>query len=92
MASQQDCISNDTSETVDPAVMVFDAALVKQLSSTEIRLPPNFVGVRRVRSKFHKPKQSNSATLNIAFRVKDESGVERRMTRQEKKELFCPSM
>ena len=87
MASQQDCISNDTSETVDPAVMVFDAALVKQLSSTEIRLPPNFVGVRRVRSKFHKPKQSNSATLNIAFRVKDESGVERRMTRQEKKEL-----
>jgi hypothetical protein len=71
--------------------MAHTAVLVKDLSDTH-RLPPTYVGVRRVRPS---TKQVQSAWVGapsqsleaVVFKVTTEDGAERRMTTQEKKEL-----
>jgi tRNA splicing endonuclease len=85
---------SESSKHVDSAVIIFTAPLVKQLSSPEVRLPPNYVGVRRVRpssrgvaAKLLEGKSSAVTTSKITFKIKDENGKERRMTGQEKKAL-----
>ena len=82
-----------------PIYLFSTAPLVQQLSSTEIRLPPNsytnYVGVRKVptssrgvAAKPHEsPNNTSSVSSNIVFTVKDKDGNERRMTNQEKKVL-----
>ena len=84
----------EPSKRIDSAVIIFTAPLVQQLSSTEIRLPPNYVGVRKVRpssrgvaAKLHESSNDTSISSNIVFKVKDKDGNERRMTNQEKKAL-----
>ncbi|GAX21963.1 hypothetical protein FisN_16Hh046 [Fistulifera solaris] len=69
--------------------VVFSSELTHALS--EHRLPPLYVGVRRIRpsATVVAARQSFERTSSkVAFTVKDtETGIERRMTRQEKKEL-----
>lgn len=71
-------------------IVVFSAALTQELS--QHRLPPTYVGVRRVRpSATVAAFQSKSAVVDkspVVFIQKDpETGEERRMSRQEKKAL-----
>ncbi len=70
------------SESVNSAVVVCTAPVVQKL--TQDRIPPNYIGVKRIR-----PKPSTHAPLlektSVVFKVTDEHGNERRMTRQEKK-------
>jgi hypothetical protein len=76
------------------AVILFSAPLARRLATDEIRLPPTYVGVRRVRPSSRlvsKALQSSSTIPNktpVVFKVVDkETGEERRMTSQEKKTL-----
>jgi hypothetical protein len=80
-------------QTINPfesAAIVFDASLVKQLESPQVRIPANFVGVRRIRPHKlleEKKKETNIWATDVVFTVKDEHGNERRMSNQEKKAL-----
>jgi hypothetical protein len=81
-------------QTVNPlesAAIVFDASLVKQLESPQVRIPANFVGVRRIRPhkllEEKKKNTNNREATDVVFTVKDEHGNERRMNNQEKKAL-----
>ena len=78
------------------AVIIYSQRLADELSSATIRLPPNYVGVRRVRPDAV-PKSigtcetdcdatPKSVLSNAVFKTTGVDGVERRMTRQEKKE------
>lgn len=84
---------DDESAIEDPkpaATIIFDASLVKRLNSHEVRLPPNFVGVRRIRPHKlleEKRKETSTKVAKVVFTVKDEHGNERRMSNQEKKAL-----
>jgi hypothetical protein len=93
-------IKNDPSNRRGSAAIIFTAPLVKQLSSPQVRLPPNYIGVRRVRPSSRgvaaKLLQNSSETAagststlfsskKVVFKVTDENGNERRMNSQEKK-------
>jgi len=74
------------------SLMAHSAVLAKDLNDTH-RLPPTYVGVRRVRPS---TKQVQSAWVganerndigSVIFKVKNEDGTERRMTTKEKKGL-----
>jgi tRNA splicing endonuclease len=75
------------------AVIIFSAPLVRKLN--EARLPPNYVGVRRIRPSSLGVKaklQEGQATTKkfksqVVFRVATADGQDRRMTRQEKKQV-----
>ena len=76
------------------AVLVFSAPVVKELVSNQVRLPPNYVGVRRirpssfeVRNEFRGSVGVNVPKPEVVYKVIDESGNERRMNTQEKKKL-----
>jgi hypothetical protein len=81
------------------AIMIFIAPLVKQVSTSEVRLPPEYVGVRRVRPSSHMVRQAmvqqhadgttkkSTKTSQVTFTTRGENGDERRMTKQEKKAL-----
>lgn len=79
------------------AVLVFSAPLVKELVTNEVRLPPTYVGVRRIRpsnwnvqNEFHGKKSSQDEAPEknkVVFKITDANGVTRRMNSQEKKEL-----
>jgi hypothetical protein len=93
-------IKNDPPNRIGSAAIIFTASLVKQLSSPQVRLPPNYIGVRRVRPSSRgvaaKLLQNSSETAadstlfsskKVVFKVTDENGNERRMNSQEKKAL-----
>lgn len=70
--------------------VVFSSELTQALS--EHRLPPTYVGVRRIRPSATVTaalqSQSSSERSKVTFTIADpETGIERRMTRQEKKQL-----
>eukprot|EP00980_Cylindrotheca_fusiformis_P001672 scaffold381_cov138-Cylindrotheca_fusiformis.AAC.8 len=72
------------------ATIIFDTSLVKQLNSKQVRIPANFVGVRRIRPHKlleEKKKEVNDKISNVVFTVKGENGNERRMNNKEKKAL-----
>jgi hypothetical protein len=76
------------------AVICFSAPLVRRLATDQVRLPPTYVGVRRVRPSsrlVHKAMQSSAlipSKTSVVFKVVDqETGEERRMTSKEKKTL-----
>jgi hypothetical protein len=80
------------------AVMVFCPSLVRSLSTPpQGRLEPNYVGVRRVRPSSRmvklvmeqeKRKADGGQKLSpVVFKVADDTGKERRMTKQEKKAM-----
>lgn len=84
------------------AIVVFGAQLAKRLSCSEVRLPPNYIGVRRVRpsTRFvqaaqqqldqsgRNNNQQRMASSPTVFKILDPStGEERRMTTQEKRQL-----
>jgi hypothetical protein len=81
------------------AIMIFVAPLVKQVSTSEVRLPPEYVGVRRVRPSSHTVRQAmvqqhsdgttrkSTKMSEVTFTTRGENGNERRMTKQEKKAL-----
>ena len=80
------------------AVLVFSAAIAKELDSEQVRLPPNYIGVRRVRPSNHvvrdELRSNNDAdattcnlTAPVVYKITDSNGVERRMNKQEKKAL-----
>jgi hypothetical protein len=73
------------------AVLVFSAAVVKQLVSDSVRFPPTYVGVRRVRPsnriRDELRNQNNIGPTEVVYKITDANGVKRRMTTQEKKEL-----
>jgi hypothetical protein len=89
--------SSSSSTNIRSAVMVFTAPLVQKLN--QARLPPNYVGVRRIRpsslsvkAKLLQEGQATTTKLKkyksqVVFRVSTADGQERRMTRQEKKGL-----
>lgn len=76
-------------ECVRSATVVFDSDLVKRLNSRNVRIPTNFVGVRRVRISVRPSKLKKCSdhvrSTNTVFTVKLTNGIERRMTKQEKK-------
>jgi hypothetical protein len=81
------------------AVICFSAPLVRRLATDEIRLPPTYVGVRRVRPSsrlVHKAMQSSAVIPSktpVVFKIVDqETGEERRMTSKEKKTLKLKRM
>lgn len=81
------------------AVMVFCPSLVRSLSTPPGgRLEPNYVGVRRVRpssrmvklvmeqeKRKREPTDADPIVSPVVFKVADDNGKERRMTKQEKK-------
>lgn len=70
------------------AAVVFDSDLVKLLNSKTVRIPTNFVGVRRVRPRKLLQEKKNSDPVratSTVFTVKLADGNDRRMTKQEKK-------
>jgi hypothetical protein len=76
------------------AVIFFSAPLVRRLATDQVRLPPTYVGVRRVRPSsrlVRKALQSSSVIPSktpVVFKVVDpKTGEERRMTSKEKKTL-----
>lgn len=81
------------------AALVFSAPVVKELISDIVRLPPNYVGVRRVRpSSSHVRNEFLSVTScdtigplppkkEVVYKITDANGNERRMNSQEKKKL-----
>jgi hypothetical protein len=80
------------------AVMVFCPLLVRSLSAPpKGRLEPNYVGVRRVRPSSRMVKlemeqrkrkaDSGQKVSPVVFKVADDNGKERRMTKQEKKSM-----
>lgn len=73
------------------AVLVFSAATVKELVSDNVRLPPTYVGVRRVRPsnriRDELRSQTNSGPCEVVYKITDSNGAERRMNTQEKKGL-----
>jgi hypothetical protein len=81
------------------AIMIFIAPLVKQVSTSEVRLPPEYVGVRRVRPSSHMVRKAmvqqhsdgttkkTTKTSQVTFTTRGENGSERRMNKQEKKAL-----
>jgi hypothetical protein len=77
------------------AVIFFSAPLVRRLATDQIRLPPTYVGVRRVRPSsrlVHKAMQSSAVVIPsktpVVFKIVDATtGQERRMTSKEKKIL-----
>ena len=81
------------------AVLVFSAPVVKDLISDKVRLPPNYIGVRRVRpSSSHVRNEFLSVTTcdtigelppkkEVVYKITDANGNERRMNSQEKKKL-----
>ena len=82
-----------TNQTVR-SLVIFEAPLTKSLA-LERRLPPTYVGVRRVRPSCTEARSPILGTTAeerlerskaLVFTIKDENGNERRMTRQEKKE------
>ncbi|CAJ1927851.1 unnamed protein product [Cylindrotheca closterium] len=81
-------MSHKPNEGVKAAAVIFDSDLVKLLNSDDIRIPTNFVGVRRVRPHKLLEEKRNSNTVrneNTVFTVKVANGIGRRMTKQEKK-------
>ena len=81
------------------AVICFSAPLVRRLATDQGRLPPTYVGVRRVRPSsrlVHKAMQSSAAIPSktpVVFKVVDSTtGEERRMTSKEKKTLKLQRM
>lgn len=81
-------------EPLHKAVLVFSAPHVKDLVSEKVRLPPNYVGVRRIRPSSLKVQNELRGSPVVAlkkqevvFKVTDANGVERRMNAQEKKRL-----
>jgi len=69
------------------SVMVFSKTLVEKLSDDDVRLPPNYVGVRNIRPGTCTDKKDSCKRSSVVFKVTDDKGNERRMTRQEKKEF-----
>lgn len=75
------------------AALVFSAPVVKDLVSDKVRLPPNYVGVRRVRPSSFQVRDEfcgKSACdvvpkTKIVYKITDANGNERRMNSQEKK-------
>ena len=86
-------------DSSNAAVMIFLAPLVKKVSTSKVRLPPEYVGVRRVRPSSHTVRQAmvqqhsgvttkkSTKTSQVTFTTRGENGDERRMTKQEKKAL-----
>lgn len=76
------------------AVLIFSAPVVKDLVSDEVRLPPNYVGVRRIRpssftvkNEFRGKTAAARTTTEVVYKITDANGIERRMNSQEKKKL-----
>ncbi|KAL3944702.1 MAG: hypothetical protein SGBAC_001217 [Bacillariaceae sp.] len=81
-------MSHQPTEGIRSAAVIFNSDLVKLLNSENIRIPTNFVGVRRVRPhKLLEEKRYSNAVRNenTVFTVRLADGVDRRMTKQEKK-------
>ena len=97
MPSDNDDGSNSSSTV--RALVVLSRSWVSRLTTNDVRLPPTYVGVRRIRPSCQEVRSAltggDAASSNAAaqaaaavvYKVKDENGCERRMTKQEKKEL-----
>jgi hypothetical protein len=91
-------IQNMDHRSPKKAALVFSADLTRRLSTAEMRLPPTYVGVRRIRpsnsvvksilSVTAAPSAQKTLSSGVTYKIKDAvSGEERRMTAQEKKQL-----
>lgn len=67
------------------SILVCTAPLVQRLN--EARLPPNYVGVRRVRLSKQAYAAGTVTSSDVTFKITNPDGSERRMNRQEKKAL-----
>jgi hypothetical protein len=89
---------NNNDSLINAAVVVCTASLVQKL--TQARIPPNYIGTRRV--AVIRPRSNGSHQIlpaaedgvatapkraSVVFKVTNPDGTERRMTRQEKKAL-----
>ena len=96
-STNDDSVIQRTMSTSKTSIVIFSKKLTEKLDSSEIRISPPSIGVRRVRpsSKVTRDafkKENNSSKFDdkvfppIVFKITDENGVERRMTNKEKKE------
>lgn len=74
------------------AAIVFHMPLVTKLASPSVRIPANYVGVRRVRPSnqirdLEAYKKGTEEKASIIYKVMDENGNLRRMTKKEKRDL-----
>ena len=74
------------------AAIVFHMPLVTKLSSPSVRIPANYVGVRRVRPSnqirdLEAYKKGTEEKASIIYKIVDENGNLRRMTKKEKRDL-----
>ena len=107
-ATKNDAVVGEDADSSSSSIMIFRSSLVQKCASSTLRLPANYVGIRRVRpSNLNILNNNNSNNKNtntiddtnpqlassqnknannvIKFVTIDEHGVERRMTKAEKK-------
>lgn len=87
--------SSASSTSSHPAIIVFSAPLTRHLSTSAARLPGTYVGVRRVRPSSRNVHRTLTTAIaeapavsSVVYKIVDpKTGIERRMTSKEKKEL-----